>query len=51
MPGNRLGNRSSNRARVQCAHLQDKRSFSAVNVMRSPADVVIESDARSVLTS
>src|SRR3954468_2065524 len=51
MPGKRSGKRSSKRARVQCAHLQNSRSFSAVKVMRDPSAAMIESEARSGLTS
>jgi uncharacterized integral membrane protein (TIGR00698 family) len=36
---------------VQCAHLQNSRSFSAVKVMHDPPAAVIESEARSGLTS
>src|SRR4051812_46050003 len=51
MPGKRSGKRSSMRARVQCAHLQNSRSFSALKLKRDPSAAMIESEARSALTS
>jgi hypothetical protein len=36
---------------VHCAHLQARRSRSAVSVMEPPSDVVIDSDARSGFTT
>jgi hypothetical protein len=51
IPGKPSGKRSSKRARVQCAHLQDSRSFSAVRVKRDPSFAIMDSDARSALTS
>lgn len=51
IPGKRSGKRSSKRARVQCAHLQDSRSFSAASVTRASPLAVMDIEARSALTS
>ena len=51
IPGKPSGKRSSKRARVQCAHLQESRSFSAVTVTHDPPFAITDIEARSSLTS